>query len=142
MVPLVAAAGRAVLSQDGPTLRESQFGVSIAPWEHYNSPGCIAMHILFERTGGFAGLKLQASLDAESLPPQQARRFRKLLQQSRFFELPLRLDAPLPRPDRLQYRLTIENNNCVHTVHASEDAIPPEMRPLLDWLTAAARRQR
>ena len=139
-------AGRAfkasILSPDDPTLQESQFGVPIAPWEHYNSPGFVAMHILFERTGGFAGLKLQASLDAESLPPQQARRFRKLLQQSRFFELPLRLDAPLPRPDRLQYRLTIENNNCVHTVHASEDAIPPEMRPLLDWLTAAARRQR
>jgi len=51
------------------------------------------MHILFERTGGFAGLKLKASLDAESLPPQQARRLRKLLQQSRFFKLPLRLEA-------------------------------------------------
>jgi len=100
------------------------------------------MHILFERTGGFAGLKLKASIDAESLPPQQARRLQKLLQQSRFFELPLRLEATAPRPDRLQYRLTIENNNCVHTVHASEDAIPAEMRPLLDWLTATARKQR
>jgi len=100
------------------------------------------MHILFERTGGFAGLKLKASLDAESLPPPQARRLRKLLQESRFFELTLRLDASAPRPDRFQYRLTVENNNCVHTVQASEDAIPPEMRPLLDWLTATARQLR
>ena len=100
------------------------------------------MRIYFERTGGFAGLKLKTSLDADSLTPQQARRLRKLLQESRFFELPLRLDAPVARPDRFQYRLTVENENCVHTVQANEDAVPPEMRPLLDWLTATARQQR
>jgi len=27
-------------------------------------------------------------------------------------------------------------------VQANEDAVPPEMRPLLDWLTATARQQR
>jgi hypothetical protein len=97
------------------------------------------MRIFFERTGGFAGLKLKASLDAASLTPQQARRLRKLLEQSRFFELPLRLEASVSRPDRFRYRLTVESNNCVHTVQAAEDAIPPEMRPLLDWLTATAR---
>jgi hypothetical protein len=97
------------------------------------------MRILFERTGGFAGLNLKASLDAESLPPHQARRLRKLLQGSRFFDQPLRLEARVSRPDRFQYRLTVESNNCVHTVQASEDAIPAEMRPLLDWLTATAR---
>ena len=97
------------------------------------------MRILFERTGGFAGLKLKATLDAESLPPQQARRLRKLLEESRFFELPLRLEGPVSRPDRFKYRLTVENNNCIHTVQASEEAIPPTMRPLLDWLTATAR---
>jgi len=97
------------------------------------------MRILFERTGGFAGLKLKATLDAESLPPQQARRLRKLLEESRFFELPLRLEGPVSRPDRFKYRLTVENNNCIHTVQANEDAVPSEMRPLLDWLTATAR---
>ncbi len=100
------------------------------------------MRIHFERTGGFAGLKLKASLNADSLTPQQERRLRKLLQESRFFELPLRMDAPVARPDRFQYRLTVENENCVHTVQANEDAVPPEMRPLLDWLTATARQQR
>lgn len=100
------------------------------------------MRIFFERTGGFAGMRLKASLEAESLPPQQARRFHKLLEESHFFELPLRLEAPVSRPDRFHYRLTIEDDNCVHTVQASEDAIPPEMRPLLDWLTATARQQK
>jgi hypothetical protein len=100
------------------------------------------MRILFERSGGFAGMKLKASLDVESLPPQQLRRLRQLLDQSRFFELPLRLDSPDSRPDRFQYRVTVENNNCIRTVQASEDALPPEMFPLVEWLTAAARRPR
>lgn len=87
-------------------------------------------------------MKLKASLDAHSLSRQQARRLNKLLQESHFFDLPLRLEARVTRPDHFQYRLTVENDNCVHTVQASEDAIPPEMRPLLDWLTAAARQQK
>jgi hypothetical protein len=99
------------------------------------------MRIIFERTGGFAGMKLKASLDDESMPPQEAGRLRKLLADSRFFELPLRMEAADSHPDRFQYRLTVEDSNCVHTVQACEDAVPPQMRPLLDWLTAAARRQ-
>ena len=100
------------------------------------------MRILFERTGGFAGLRLKAALDEETLPSAQARRLRKLLEESHFFDLPLRLEALTARPDRFQYRLTVENDNCIHTVQASEDAVPPEMRPLLDWLTATARQQK
>lgn len=100
------------------------------------------MRILFERTGGFAGLQLKATLDADTLPPPQARRLRRLLEESHFFELPLRLEGPASRPDRFQYRLTVESNNSIHTVHASEDTVPAEMRPLLDWLTAAARQER
>lgn len=98
------------------------------------------MHVFFERTGGFAGLKLKAAFDEETLPPREARRFRKLLQDSRFFELPLRIEPPAPRPDHFRYRVTIEKEHCVHSVLACEDAIPPTMRPLLDWLTAAARK--
>jgi hypothetical protein len=100
------------------------------------------MRILFERTGGFAGLKLKAALDEEALPSAQARRLRKLLEESHFFDLPLRLEASTARPDRFQYRLTVEKDNCIYTVQASEDAVPPEMRPLLDWLTATARQQK
>ena len=100
------------------------------------------MRIHFERSGGFAGLKLKAALDADALPPRQSRLLHKLLAESRFFDLPLRLETGVSRPDRFHYKLTVENANCVHTMQASEDSIPPEMRPLLDWLTAAARKQK
>jgi hypothetical protein len=100
------------------------------------------MRIVFERTGGFAGLKLRASFDAAVLPRGQARRLRQLLDDSRFFELPLRMESRAQRPDLFQYRLTVEKENCVHTVRASEDAVPPAMRPLLEWLTAASRNRK
>ena len=100
------------------------------------------MRIVFERTGGFAGMRLKASLEEGSLAPREVRRLHKLLRESRFFELPLRMEAPVSRPDRFQYRLTVEKDNCIHTVQASEDAIPPEMRPLVEWLTAAARQKK
>jgi hypothetical protein len=100
------------------------------------------MRIVFERTGGFAGLKLKASFDDATLPPGQARRLRRLLDESRFFELPLRIESPTRRPDRFQYRLTVEKENCVHTVQAGEDAVPATMRPLLEWLTAASRHRK
>ncbi|MBP1595135.1 MAG: hypothetical protein H6Q05_512 [Acidobacteria bacterium] len=99
------------------------------------------MRVLFERTGGFAGIKLSASFDSESLPPRQARRLEKLLEDCRFFRLPVRLEEAAPSPDRFLYKLTVESRNCVHTVHAGEGAVPAEMRPLLEWLTAAARRR-
>ena len=100
------------------------------------------MRILFERTGGFAGLKLRAALEEKSLSPRELRRLHKLLEKSRFFTLPLRMESPGASPDRFQYRLTVEDRNCSHTVQASEDAIPPEMRPLVEWLTTTARQQR
>jgi hypothetical protein len=100
------------------------------------------MRIVFERTGGFAGMKLRAALDDASLPPREARRLRRLLEESHFFELPLRIESPGARPDRFQYRLTVEKENCVHTVQANEDAVPPAMRPLLEWLTAVSRHQK
>ena len=98
------------------------------------------MKVLFERTGGFAGIKLSASFDSASLPPRQAQRLQELLEECRFFQLPIRLEETAPRPDRFFYRLTVESQNGVHTVQASEGAVPPEMRPLLEWLTTAARR--
>jgi hypothetical protein len=100
------------------------------------------MRIVFERTGGFAGLKLKTSLDESTLPPKDARRLHRLLDKSRFFELPLRIEPANLRPDRFQYRLTVEKDNCIHTVRTSEDAIPRELRPLVEWLTDAARQNK
>ncbi len=93
------------------------------------------MHILFERTGGFVGRKLQGSLDSAELPLPKARRLRTLLKQSGFFDLPAALRSSGEGADRFNYRLTIQTEDRSHTVEASEDAIPGRMRPLLEFLT-------
>jgi hypothetical protein len=93
------------------------------------------MKILFERTGGFTGRKLQGILDSSALAPTQFHRLKKLLEQSRFFELPAALELPDPGADRFYYKVTVENETGSYTVEAKEGAIPGEMQPLLDFLT-------
>ena len=100
------------------------------------------MRIRFERTGGFAGFSLRATLDSESLTPEQIEELERLLDQSRFFELPVELEAREPAADRFQYLLTVEHGGRAHTVRAADAAAPDSLRPLLDWLSAAARARR
>jgi hypothetical protein len=93
------------------------------------------MRILFERTGGFAGRKIQGWVDSSALPTPQAQRLTELLAQSHFFDLPLKLPAPPVGADRFCYKVTVETSSGSHTVEAAEAAVPDGLRPLLDWLT-------
>jgi hypothetical protein len=93
------------------------------------------MRIIFERTGGFAGRKLQGILESSSLPEPQAGRLRELLDQSGFFRLPEKLISKSSGADRFYYKITVESDTGIHTVEAAEAAIPPHLRTLLDWLT-------
>lgn len=98
------------------------------------------MRIFFERTGGFAAIKLQRTLDSSELPPGEVKRLDNLLKKSRFFELPARLECPTPGVDRFHYKLTVESNEGIRTVEAYDASIPAEMRPLIDFLTSLSRR--
>jgi hypothetical protein len=93
------------------------------------------MRIVFERTGGFAGRKIQGTIESSSLSKQQAKRLRELLDKSSFFCLPEKLTAETGGADRFSYKITIESEIGIHTVEAAEAAVPPHFRTLLDWLT-------
>jgi hypothetical protein len=99
------------------------------------------MRILFERTGGFAGRKVEGILDCSALPPAQVHQLKELLRQSRFFDLPSALESLDPGADRFSYKVTVENETGRHTVEASDAAVPGEMRPLLDYLTRSLLRK-
>ena len=103
---------------------------------------CAAPHrmtVQFERSGGFAGIRTTATIDAGSLSPEEARRLRELVDNAGFFDLPPVLSASAPGADRFQYKITIETGNRKHTVELSDAAAPASLRPLLQWLTQAAR---
>ena len=93
------------------------------------------MRILFERTGGFAGRRLRARIDSAALTDDEAERLTRLVNDAGFFDLPSWLQPPDPSPDRFSYVVTVEAGPRAHTVQAAESAIPPQLRPLLTWLT-------
>jgi hypothetical protein len=98
------------------------------------------MKIEFERTGGFAGLTLKKVIDSDKLPPEDANRLQRLIEASDFFNLPVAIAASGPSVDRFHYTVTVVESGKKHTVDVDEAAVPPELKPLLQWLTAAARK--
>jgi hypothetical protein len=99
------------------------------------------MRMTFERTGGFAGITMTKVFDTTTLPENEANQLRQLVDAADFFRLPATITSNTPQPDRFQYQLTVEENGKQHTVEVSEQAVPGTLRPLLEWLTAAARRR-
>jgi hypothetical protein len=98
------------------------------------------MKIEFERTGGFAGLTLKKVIDSDKLPPEDANRLHQLIEASDFFNLPETIAAPGPSVDRFHYTVTVEDSGKKHTVDVDEAAVPPNLKPLLQWLTTTARK--
>ncbi len=97
------------------------------------------MKVSFSQTGGFAGLRREATLDSEQLSAEDNRALHDLVQQAGFFELPPKLAPPQPGADRLQYNITVEANDRRHTVEVSDEAVPAQLQPLLEHLKANAR---
>jgi hypothetical protein len=93
----------------------------------------------FERTGGFAGLRLAATVDRRRLPPEEAARLDGNLAAAGFFDLPEKI-APAPGgADRFHYRITVEEQGRKHTVEFGEASAPEALQPLIRQLTLLAR---
>lgn len=99
------------------------------------------MKLSFVRSGGFAGVRLALDLDTAELPADEAARLLQLIEQVRG---DLR-DAPRsrPAPDRIQYQLTFNWKPGEREAHTlCEPDVPERARPLIEQLTAMARRRR
>ena len=99
----------------------------------------VSMKVFFERTGGFAGMRMAATIDAESLPPEEKSRLEQNLASARFFDLPAKLASPQGGADRFQYRIEVETPGQKHSVEFGEAAAPEELKPLIQQLTILAR---
>jgi len=100
------------------------------------------LQVHFERTGGFAGMRLAATIDAASLSPEEARQLRELVDAAGFFELPAEIGGATRGADRFLYTLTVEVEGQQHTVRTSDAAAPAALRSLIDWLTNSVRQAR
>ncbi|MBI3803275.1 MAG: hypothetical protein HY282_05885 [Nitrospirae bacterium] len=97
------------------------------------------MKIDFSRSGGFAGIRLTALIDTETLPSAEAQQLCRQVEESGIFDLPAVLRSDAPGGDRFQYRVKIEDGNRKKEIIADEAAVPESLRPLLDDLTDRAR---
>ena len=100
------------------------------------------MKILFERSGGFAGLKMSTTIDMDSLPEEEAEKLHDLLDEADFFELPELIQPARPVPDEFTYLITVEGEGRRHTVRTSDSAASDELRMLLNDLAFRARQRR
>jgi hypothetical protein len=104
------------------------------------------MHIAFERTGGVTGIGLRAELDTTTLPPDEAQEVDALIDRADFFGTDVgRARTPRtasPRADGFVYRVSVANGDRRRTIEVGEDEIPDALLPLIERLTAIARRER
>ena len=101
------------------------------------------MNIYFLRTGGLAGLRLSLALDTQDLPEEEAGRIRRLVEASGFFDLDPNEVRAAPAPDRFEYRVAVRSDVWgERELILAESAIPDEIRPLLEHLTALAMSRR
>jgi len=98
--------------------------------------------IIFERTGGFAGISQRAVIDSSDLSPEEQQALEALLERSGFFDLPPRLTSGEEGVDRFQYLVTVEHGDRKHTVALDEVAVPETLQPLMRKLSLLARRFR
>ena len=109
------------------------------------------MQIHFERSGGFANIRLTAEADTDarelifgaarvkrSLSPDEARNLEEMVKAADVFNLPAATARSTQGADRFQYVVMVEAGGKRHTVQISEAVAPAALRPLLDFLTKLA----
>lgn len=97
--------------------------------------------IKYERTGGFAGIRLAADIKVNDLPEDQKKEILELLDDLDFEELPEKLAGKMPMPDEFVYSIIVESEKREYKVLAGESALPDDMQPLLEILERIAKRQ-
>jgi emfourin len=97
--------------------------------------------INFERTGGFAGMRITTNFKPDDLPEEQARTLLELLDGLEFNELPEHIDKNPSMPDQFTYMITVETKKWEHTVTTGDASAPDEMQELLRILNRIARTQ-
>ena len=97
------------------------------------------MHIQFERTGGFAGMRMTATMDTQTMPAEEAKKLLTMVEAANFFRLPSTIRPSSPGADSFQYKVNIEHQGQEHTVETGEIGISTDLRALLRYLTVLSR---
>jgi len=94
--------------------------------------------INFKRTGGAMDRDLSMDFDLNNMPASEAQRLHNMINQSKFFEVPVVSDLRTG-PDEYEYVITVVAGNSIHMVHVSDTSMPESLRPLVEDLTEIAK---
>lgn len=97
--------------------------------------------VKYERTGGFAGMRLSADFEPDDLPEEQAYSLLELLDDMDFDELPEQLTGSSSMPDQFTYQITVRGENREHTVITGDESAPEKMQELIRLLDRIAKRK-
>jgi len=97
--------------------------------------------IKFERTGGFAGIRLAAEIEMDNLPEEQKREIVKILDDTDFEDLPEKLSGKMSIPDEFVYSITTISHEKEHRIITGESSLPDNLQPLIEILEGIAKRQ-
>jgi hypothetical protein len=100
------------------------------------------MRVYFERTGGFAGLRLSTTLDSQSLDEVEVSMLVREIEQADFFSLPAQIFTETGGVDRFSYHILVEWEDQHHAVDVGEASLPETLRPLVEHLEHLLRSRR
>ncbi|MEU4564986.1 protealysin inhibitor emfourin [Actinoplanes sp. NPDC023936] len=89
------------------------------------------------RSGGYAGRSLHVVMDSSTLPEPEARRLTQLVRCLDLTRLGARIMAPCAA-DLVRYDLAVQCGGRHWRGTVADPTVPPELRPLLRYLTQAA----
>jgi len=96
------------------------------------------MKIYFERTGGFAGIKTSASIDTDTLPPNESEKLHDMCDNMNFFNMPSTSAPKSGAADLFRYKITIESKDGRHTVETTDLSMTPEFENFINFLSDKA----
>jgi|SRR5215216_5383895 len=97
--------------------------------------------IKYERSGGFAGIRIATDFKPADLPDEQAHTLLELLDDMDFDELPENLTGNSSMPDQFTYKITVETKKREYTVIAGDASAPEKFQELVRLLDRIARRR-
>ncbi|OFY64784.1 MAG: hypothetical protein A2Y71_00450 [Bacteroidetes bacterium RBG_13_42_15] len=94
--------------------------------------------IRFERSGGFAGIGIDKTIDSLELKKKETEMLQKMIDSSHFFSFPARKTMK-PHPDRFSYKITINVAGKRHVVEFSQASVPAGLKDMLRYLIEKTR---
>jgi hypothetical protein len=91
------------------------------------------------RSGGFAGMIVQRTVDTSQLSLSETKKLNELLARSAFENLPHVITSKGISVDRYEYEITVVHDDTCKTVQFAEDAASSGLRELADFVLNEAR---